>query len=1064
MATLECNNTQDSYPTENGDSLPEEKSLSIDYSEDLWLANEDSSGPYAQQPNKVTSGDGVVVTNVPSSQPESMASYPNSVEAAHASEVLATSDGDGQSFQEGVPVVVEAGTVVVGGGESRPLEPAANFLNGGTVEQNGTDYNGGAGHESKEFVQLVPAGSFVEGAGGAAVVVGGGEGQDKTFTALMPAAGLGVNGEVPQGFSTMLAAGHPHMVFYGSGETLASDGGQAAVMSHEALTYAPQAAAVAGGDDDGGSSSVRYEQAAQMAEGEGEVVDSKDGIYVAVDNLSSENQSVAVSGNFTVLNPAMMSAAPPGVEGQTFANATSSGSGGAATYHNISTLPFVQNGTFSTQPGYSAAFDPAGTTIITTSNSSSHSNGVLVTHNNNNINNGVVVPSAEYVDGQQSSSSSYAAGGEGGSQVKMEELDPAAVDDDEGEEEEEDGSGAELGEGMEMSEFMCPVCNDPFPDQASLDEHVANHPPPKTFVCQTCGKGFATRRYLKYHRKNHCKRAGSYEGRGDLDETDPNGEVRRFTCNVCSRPFRVLKCMKVHKKKKHGILKEFTCHNCTVTFNSSQELISHPCKPQPARAVMDVATATTSAPVQASPPPLAFPGPRKKKKLRQAKPACDICGKVFADRISVDIHRVKHIEEELYPCDMCETCPEGSDNHHLAVYFRIKFFTDDNQHILEDQKAAVASTDPSRPEESTAGTTPSHTPGTPMQGSATPLSAPATPIYLPATPGGQGQGPGTPASVNVLNPADGRVEVVDGQLLDQYSQYGSHLAAGASGGDQVVNNYLLKQYVLPEGGEATATISAAAEQQQQQQQQQTVLIGHQPQGQPGLVVHQHHHHQQQQQHVYVGESSGGGGGGGAASAGNESLDGSIAGSAEKKKKRSKTHTCDICNKSFGDSAKLELHYKSNHLEDRPFQCDVCDKSFFTKWKLQRHMLSHLEQKPHSCPMCSKSFVERGKLDAHYRTHLGTKPFKCEHCHKAFTVKSQLTIHVRRIHSTDQPFACLECGKAFLWKSGLDKHMRKHTREKPYSCHCGQRYSNKSNLILHMSKVHNETHVDAQAGQ
>ena len=39
----------------------------------------------------------------------------------------------------------------------------------------------------------------------------------------------------------------------------------------------------------------------------------------------------------------------------------------------------------------------------------------------------------------------------------------------------------------------------------------------------------------------------------------------------------------------------------------------------------------------------------------------------------------------------------------------------------------------------------------------------------------------------------------------------------------------------------------------------------------------------------------------------------------------------------------------------------------------------------------------------------------------------------------QPFACLECGKAFLWKSGLEKHMRKHTREKPFVCHCGQRY-------------------------
>ena len=63
MATIECNNTQDPYPTENGDTIPEEKNLSIDYNEDLWLANEDSSGPYQQTK-------GTEVANVPRAQSE----------------------------------------------------------------------------------------------------------------------------------------------------------------------------------------------------------------------------------------------------------------------------------------------------------------------------------------------------------------------------------------------------------------------------------------------------------------------------------------------------------------------------------------------------------------------------------------------------------------------------------------------------------------------------------------------------------------------------------------------------------------------------------------------------------------------------------------------------------------------------------------------------------------------------------------------------------------------------------------------------------------------------------
>ncbi len=58
-------------------------------------------------------------------------------------------------------------------------------------------------------------------------------------------------------------------------------------------------------------------------------------------------------------------------------------------------------------------------------------------------------------------------------------------------------------------------------------------------TCITCNKVFATRRYLKYHRKHHCPQASSYEGPGEGED------AKRFTCNVCQRPFRVLKCMKV---------------------------------------------------------------------------------------------------------------------------------------------------------------------------------------------------------------------------------------------------------------------------------------------------------------------------------------------------------------------------------------------------------------------------------------------------------------------------------------------------------------------------------------
>lgn len=959
MAALECNNGQDGFsPTENGDALPEEKSLSIDYSEDLWLANsEDSSGPYAQQPNKV-----VAQGSAHSAQD----SYSNAT-SAHQPQAEAHSNINNSNYSEAHAInphsqtwsedMIKTEEEV----EETALQPATTYINGSS-EHNGMDFSSSG--DEKDFAQLVPAGSYVDGGAAGGYVDGGAavENQDKTFTSLMPAAALGVNGEIQQGFTTMLNSNQEGIVYYGTNEHIASE---------ESSTLANQ-----------GTNSVSYEQSAQMSEANGEeggdVEDAGGNMYVSMNNLNTENQ--AGSGQFAVLSPAMINMTTVSSEDQTY---TTCVSGGA--YHNISTLPFVQNGAYSSQSSFSPYHQTTSTLVSGEDSQQQHA-----------------LQQSDYSSDQASFASE--------TNVLTASLQQSAIDyQDDGQDEDGDDQDMEE-ESMEYSEFCCPVCSEGFPDQATLDDHVNNHPPLKSFVCETCGKGFATRRYLKYHRKNHCKRASSYEGRNDLDENDPNGEVKRFSCNVCSRPFRVLKCMKVHKKKKHGIMKEFTCQNCAVTFGTSQELIDHSCEPKSAPSTPQI--------IQYTPPPLALPAVKKKRKLKQAKPACDICGKTFSDRISVDIHRVKHIEEELYPCDMCGD-EDGVDPNHLAVHFRIRFFTDDNQHILEDQKAAVASQDTRSDDGSSVSATPVHNPGTPLPGSSTPQSAPATPIYIPATPI---HAPGTPASSqDILEHAPGQAD--QSGYIHKFTEY-----TDAHGQTVHVSNYIVNQNDTLLVSDHTMLTDQHLEQQQ-------------------LVASQHIYNANFEEGEVIHDASG-----------------SVMAVTPKKKKwkRSKIHMCDICNKAFGDTAKLELHYKSNHLHDRPYQCDVCEKSFFTKWKLQRHMLSHLEQKPHSCPMCSKSFVERGKLEAHYRTHLGTKPYKCDQCPKAFTVKSQLSIHQRRIHSTDQPFGCLVCGKAFLWKSGLDKHMRKHTREKPFICDtCGMKYSNKANLIVHMSKAHNQAYVDSK---
>ncbi|CAG5122207.1 unnamed protein product [Candidula unifasciata] len=977
MATLECNNGQDGFsPTENGEVLQGGKSANIDYSEDLWLANsEDSTGPYAQQPSKVLTQE---VSYAYSCRSE--VGYSNS-SATHDSTGSSGSTVEVKSELPENHANSELGHVW---SEHSPdnhattLQPATSYMNG-LVEPNGLDFNSSG--DEKDFAQLVPAGSYEENSSVTAV-----ENQDKTFTSLMPAAAMDMHENLQAEFGTQRQMG-----YYGSTDQMndcerAAGGGEAVVVS--------------------------YDQSLQMAAVNGEREKSgeegSNAVYISLDGLTASGHSMSPSGNFAMIRMGNNESYTSNLLGEG--------------YQHISTLPFVQNGTYSTL----ASFHPSAVSSI-----------------NGEENHQQVAQHSNYGSEQTSFSCDSTA------LAACTMLTPTVntveyqddEDDDDDDEQEDDPSQDMEDDSMECSELTCPVCSEAFVDQATLEDHMANHPTMKSFVCNSCGKDFATRRYLRYHRKNHCKRAGSYEGQNTGDENDPSKETKRFACNVCHRPFRVLKCMKVHKKKKHGIQKEYTCPSCAVTFTSLQDLTDHSCGSK--------SVPSTPQIVQYTPPPLVVPSQKRKKKLKNAKPACDICGKTFSDRISVDIHRVKHIEEEFYPCDMCEE-HENLEESHLAVYFRIRFFTDDNQHILEDQKAAVACHDQSRSDEgSSISATPVH------PGSATPQSTPATPLYHPTTPMHLQDTPMNHLDVSMQHldtstnhPMTPRSSGNYIRALDCPEDEQVQLVEDVPGDAEVMNQanftHTSTEVEMAEG-RATFSLSGFS----------SVQNNCLPAGDQSLLINQHQEQQQEQpQLVYDADFQDG-----------EVIhdaNGSVLAVAPKKKKvkRTKVHTCDICNKSFGDAAKLGLHYKSNHLHDRPYQCDVCDKSFFTKWKLQRHMLSHLEQKPHSCPMCSKSFVERGKLEAHYRTHLGTKPYKCDQCPKAFTVKSQLSIHQRRIHSTDQPFGCLVCGKAFLWKSGLDKHMRKHTREKPYICEsCGVKYSNKANLIVHMSKAHNQTYVD-----
>ena len=173
--------------------------------------------------------------------------------------------------------------------------------------------------------------------------------------------------------------------------------------------------------------------------------------------------------------------------------------------------------------------------------------------------------------------------------------------------------------------YTCHKCGNTYMTDINLSFHVCNFMNSRCYVCNVCGKEFATIKTMRCHAAYHtgkyqCETCGNYfsaEAHRSVHMRKHTGE-KPHICNICGKTFMYSNSLAYHLNIHRGE-NSFICDICGHRSFSKGNFERH------------------------------------KASHTKIKPhMCEICGKAFTVNVDLKRHRLTHNNDKNFICDICD--------------------------------------------------------------------------------------------------------------------------------------------------------------------------------------------------------------------------------------------------------------------------------------------------------------------------------------------------------------------------------------------------------------------------